>query len=125
MTTKSTVTITTKRTVTIAAPLQIDADELWSRIWGSEPQAAGSHWHGLRFMTGDWDEVGQVRVVLEDLDDEDKRIDATITMDKIVDALNDPAFPAHLRQNIMDDNADCIDSDAVIQHIVYGEVVFG
>lgn len=104
---------------------EIDGDELWSRIWGSEPQSFGSHWRELTFKTGDWNKAGQVRVLLENPEDYTTTAMATITLDKIVKALNDPKFPAHLRNNIMEDNADCVDSDAVIQFIVFGEVVYG
>lgn len=112
---------------TVSIITEIDADELWSRIWGSEPWSFGSWWRGLRYMTGDWDKVGQVRVVLEDPEGNEDTglVMGTITLDKIVAALNDPQFPAHLRNNIMQDNADCVDSDAVIQFIVYGEIVYG
>jgi hypothetical protein len=107
---------------------EIDADELWSRIWGSEPQSFGSWWRRLRHTTGSWDKVGEVYVAMDDPSHPEgypDPIEATITLDKIVAALNDPKFPSHLRQHIMDDNADCIDSDAVIQFIVFGEVVYG
>lgn len=111
---------------TVQIVTEIDADELWSRIWGSEPQSFGSWWYGLTFAPGcDWDRAGEAFVILEDTEDEDRTVSATITLDKIVKALNDPKFPSHLRQHIMDDNADCIDSDAVIQFIVYGEIVYG
>lgn len=106
----------------------IDGDELWSRIWGSEPQSFGSHWRALEYRTGDWQHAGQVRVVLEDpydLEGSDATVIGTITLDKIVKALNNLQFPSHLRDNIMQDNADCIDSDAVIQFIMFGEVVYG
>ena len=113
---------------TVQIITEIDENELWSRIWGSEPQSFGSWFFGLRYLTGDWDKVGQVKVVLqdpEDYEDPQRTVTGTITLDKIVKALNDPKFPAHLRQHIMDDNADCIDSDAVIQFIVFDEIVYG
>lgn len=103
----------------------IDATELWSRVWGSEPQSFGSWWRELTYLSGDWDAVGKVRVGLENPEDEEETITVVVTINDIVLALNDPKFPSHLRQHIMDDNADCIDSDAVIQFAVYGEIVFG
>jgi hypothetical protein len=113
---------------TVQIITEIDADELWSRIWGSEPQSFGSWWRGLRFTEGDWDKAGHAHVLMEDANEgegTDKTVSVVITLTDIVLALNDPKFPAHLRKNIMNDNADCIDSDAVIQFIVYGEVVYG
>lgn len=114
---------------TVQIITEIEDKELWSRIWGSEPQAFGSWWRNLSYAPGsEWDTLGThgaVTVGLENPDDEDKTIITTITLDKIVAALNDPKFPSHLRQHIMDDNADCIDSDAVIQFIVFGEIVYG
>lgn len=111
---------------TITVPYMIDTAELWRRIWGSEPQAAGSHYRAIRYLDGaDWDKVGTAVVHLEDPDDEDKIVRGNVTSELIALALSDLSFPDHLRQHILDDNADCIDSDAVIQHIVYGEIVFG
>lgn len=111
--------------VTINAPVIIDADELWSRIWGAEPQSFGSWWRYIDHGDGDWDKASPTTVVLEDPDDEEAAFTRTITVELIALALSEPSFPAHLRQDILDDNADCISADAVIQHIVYGEIIFG
>lgn len=110
---------------TVTLTTSIDSTELWSRIWGSEPQAAGSHWHEIHYIGCGWETEGTVKVVLEDPDEDGGAITKKITTTDIVTALNNPAFPSHLRQNILDDNADCIDSDAVIQFIVYGDIIFG
>lgn len=109
---------------TVTLTTTLDSKELWSRIWGSEPQVAGGHWYDLQFMDCDWNREGMVYVELEN-PDADGTIEKYITMHDIVTALNDPLFPSHLRQHIVDDNADCVDSDAVIQFIVYGDVIFG
>ena len=111
---------------TITVPYTIDTTNLWSRIWGSDPYAFGSWWRGVEWLDGsDWNKVGTVRVKLEDPDGEHRTIEHDVTIDDIAAALSDPSFPHDLRQNILDDNADCVDSDAVIQKIVYGEIVFG
>ena len=112
---------------TITVPYIIDTNELWSRIWGSDPYSFGSWWRGVEFVACDWNRIGggMVHVTLEDPDDDGAVIERSIVIDDIVAALSAPSFPHHLRQNILDDNADCVDSDAVIQKIVYGEIVFG
>ena len=111
---------------TISVPYTIDTTNLWSRIWGSDPYSFGSWWRGVEWLDGaDWDKVGVVRVKLEDPDGEHRTIERDVTIDDIVAALSAPSFPQHLRQIILDDNADCVDSDAVIQKIVYGEIIFG
>lgn len=111
--------------VEINTPYIIDADILWSRVFGADPEVAGSHWRGIAFMEGDWCCSGLVEVLLEDPNDEDKTVSRLITISDITAALSDVAFPAHLRQEILDDNADCISADAVIQQIVYGEIIYG
>lgn len=119
-------TTTTTRTVTINAPYVIDADALWSRIFGAEPQAAGSHWRGLRFLNGcDWDRHGAAEVTLEDPEDEDKTVTRRVTIETLALSLSELSFPEHLRREILDDEADCVSADAVIQYAVYGEIVFG
>ena len=111
---------------TISVPYTIDTTNLWSRIWGSDPYAFGSWWRNVEWLDGsDWNKVGTVRVTLEDPEDEEKTVTRDVSINDIATALSAPSFPHHLRQNIMDDNADCIDSDAVIQQIVYGEIIFG
>ena len=111
--------------INIAVPYLFDADELWSRIFGADPEAFGSWWHGITYKEGDWDKAGLVEVVLEDPDDEHATVNKTIGINDIAAALSSPSFPQHLRQNIIDDNTDCIDADAVIQHIMYGEIIYG
>lgn len=111
--------------ITLDVPYIIDADALWSRVWGASPESAGSHFRGIAWMEGDWDKTGLVEVLLEDPEDEDKTIGKMLTITDIVAALSDAAFPHHLRQEILDDNADCISADAVIQQAVYGEIIFG
>ena len=118
-------TATTKRTVTIHAPYVIDADALWSRIWGADPE--GHSWyHSLRFLNGcNWEHHGTAEVVMEDPEDEDKVVTYRVTVETLALALSDLSFPDHLRRDILDDDADCGSADGVIQQAVYGEIVFG
>lgn len=117
----------TDRYITITVPYIINADELWSRVWGSSPEAAGSHIRRIEFVDCDWDHIGGglVHITMEHPDDDGTVIERGIVLDDIVTAMSDLTFPDHLRQEILDDNTDCISADAVIQHIVYGEIVFG
>ena len=111
--------------VTITSPIYMQADNLWSRVFGADPEACGGWWRALTYMEGDWEKAGLVEVILEDPDDEDKSVSRMIDAANLAAGLSDPTFPEHLRQEILDDNADCISADALIQHIVYGEIVFG
>lgn len=114
-------------TVTINAPYIIDADVLWRRVWGANPESFGSWWRGIEFVDCDWDRIGGglVHVTMENPDDDGTVIERGIVLDDIVAALSDLTFPDHLRQEILDDRADCISADAVIQQIVYGEIIYG
>lgn len=117
--------------VEIRTTITMDASELWCRVWGADPYTFGTWWRKVEWLDGaDWNKVGDgVAVTLTDdpdgVSDERDWVTKVITPQDIADALSDPAFPDHLRQNILNDNADCIDADAVIQQVVFGEVVFG
>ncbi len=111
--------------VTITAPIYMQADELWSRVFGAEPAMFGSHWVDFSYIQGDWDKAGLVKVTLEDPENEYTSVSMKIDVANLAAGLSDPNFPEHLRQDILNDNVDCISADALIQHIVYGAIVFG
>lgn len=118
--------MTTSSHTSITVPYIISTDALWCRIFGADPEAWGSWWRGLEFLeNASWETAGIARVWLEDPEDEDKTVQADITAEAIAVTLSDLTFPNRLRQEILDDNTDSIAADAVIQHIVYGEIVFG
>lgn len=118
--------MSTDRYTTITVPYIISHDALWSRVFGACPERFGSWWRRLEFLDDTtWETAGIARVWLEDPEDEDKTVQADIRAEAIALTLSDLTFPDHLRQEILDDNTDCISADAVIQHIVYGEIVFG
>lgn len=118
--------MTTPSHTTITVPYIISTDALWRRIFGANPEAWGSWWRGLEFLeNASWETAGIARVWLEDPEDEDETVQADITAEAIAVTLSELTFPDHLRQEILDDNTDSISADAVIQHIVYGEIVFG
>lgn len=113
--------------ITLNVPYIIDADALWSRVWGASPETAGSHWRRLEFVDCDWDRIGGglVHVTMDSPEEDGTVIERGVVLDDIVAALSDLSFPDHLRQEILDDDADSISADAVIQHVVYGEIIFG
>jgi hypothetical protein len=118
--------MSTDRYTTITVPYIISHDALWSRVFGACPEGFGSWWRRLEFLDDTtWETAGIARVWLEDPEDEDKTVQADIRAEAIALTLSDLTFPDHLRQEILYDNADSISADAVIQHIVYGEIVFG
>jgi hypothetical protein len=111
--------------VTITTPIYMQADELWRRVFGADPETFGGWWRAITYMEGDWDKAGLAEVILEDPEDEDKSVSMMLNAANLAAGLSDPAFPEHLRQDILNDNVDCVSADALIQHIVYGEIVFG
>lgn len=117
--------------VEIRTTITMDETELWCRVWGADPYNFGTWWREVEWLDGaDWNKVGDgVAVTLTDdpdVPDGDANLTTkVITVQGIAEALSDPAFPDHLRQRILYDDADCIDADAVIQWIVFGEVLFG
>lgn len=114
-------------TITLNVPYVIDADELWRRVWGANPESFGSWWRGIEFVDCDWDRIGGglVHVTMDSPEEDGTVVERGVVLDDIVATLSDLSFPDHLRQEILDDNADCISADAVIQHVVYGEIIFG
>lgn len=110
--------------VTVTVTQEIEADELWSRIFGAEPWAFGSWWRGAKYGPDtDWDKAGTIAVALEDPEDEEGVVMKTLTVSDVAAALS--KCPPHIVAEIMDDNADCVSADFVIQVAVLGECVYG
>jgi len=112
---------------TVKVEVLIEESELWSRVFGAEPFSFGSHWRKVEWLEGDWDVPGRVRLTCENDGDGEGYEYATTTvevdMSAILEALT--KCPAHIVSEIIDDNADCVSADYVLQTAVLGEVIWG
>lgn len=110
----------------VTIPMQVEAEELWSDVFGSG-------WEYFEWFTAikyeegsDWDKPGTVLIKSWSPTDEDKRIITRITLDDVVEAyttLTNKGW-SHCGGSGLD-NADACTSDAILQTIIYGELVYG
>ena len=103
--------------------IDLDENKVWYELWGSNPEAFGSHWTELEFLDGaDWDKIGTVKVSM--LNSKYEKVTKILDIDDIFQAL-----PIANQQVYMDlfnfDNYDCVCSDAIIQVAMLGKVVWG
>src|ERR1035437_9386462 len=73
---------------TVTIKQEIDAQQFWSQVFGSAWESFGSHWMGEKWLEGDWETPGRVRLTLVDPDDEyeEKTISKTIDLSTLVAA---------------------------------------
>lgn len=112
--------------VTVSVVLKYDADELWSRIFGADPESFGSWWLDMEYLSGDWDKAGEIRVSLEDPDEGEGSgipVVKVLTIQDLADALS--KCPPHVVSDVLNDNVDCIVAGYVIQVAVFGDCVYG
>lgn len=103
--------------------VEIDEDELWSSVFGSEFDSWGLWWIEVDYI-GDtaWDKKGIVFLTCED--GNGKHIRKAVDIDDIVKAL--PIANGKVNMDLLDlDNYDAICGDAILQVVMLGDVVFG
>lgn len=113
--------------VTVYVQIEMDADELWSRVFGAEPFAFGSWWLYAKYRDGaEWDRAGAIDLEIEDPEEGEgsgigvgKRVD----MDVLLDAIS--KCPPHIVSDLIEDNMDCVSADYILQVAVLGECVYG
>ncbi len=110
----------------IIVPLRLDADDLWSGIFGA---AVGtwSWWHTFDFQgDADWDKHGEVIITAWDPDYKDYEGDTLMTRTINVQNLAD-SYGWYIRAGYKTtiDDMDACYSDVVLQHAFYGEVIWG
>jgi hypothetical protein len=103
--------------------IEIDEKELWSNVFGSAFESFGNHWHEIEYLSGDWDEIGSVRLVAID-EMTEETTEAIVGIEELLKAL-----PIANEQTYMDllnfDNYDAVCGDAILQVAVLGKVVYG
>lgn len=110
--------------VTVKVQIEMDADELWSRIFGAEPWSFGSWWRKAKYAEGtDWNKAGKITVKMDNPEDDDKAVTKTIGVDDLLAAIE--KCPPHIVSDLIEDNMDCISADYIVQVAVLGECVYG
>lgn len=100
-----------------------DDAELWSRIFGAEG-TSWEWWTGERYLSGDWETPGVVRLTIQDPDDEDEPpVSRDIDLELLIAAVQ--AAPIHVQNDVMNDNVDAGSADCILQIAVLGEIVYG
>jgi hypothetical protein len=110
----------------VTIPVQVDAAELWSNVFGSGWDSWW-WWRGVKYLgSADWDKPGLVSITAADPELWDDERDATITKTfSITDLTKSVAWwmERHPEQDIEDFDGDS--GDCIVQHMIYGEVVWG
>lgn len=113
--------------VTVSVQMEMDPDDLWSRVFGAEPFSFGSWWLKVDYIDAtDWDKAGVVDLWIEDPDEDEgsgiplKRL---VTLDTLVEAIG--LCPPHIVSDLIEDNMDCVSADYILQVAVLGECVYG
>ena len=97
--------------VTITVPLEVDADDLWRMIFGSEFETWDWWYAYTNFQGGDWEHHCLAEVYHIDEED-DYRHTFQLRIDDIAHSLLNQDFDAGA-------------ADMVIQQACFGEVVYG
>ena len=103
--------------------IEIDEKELWSNVFGSAFESFGNHWYEIEYLSGDWDEIGSVRLgIMDEMTEE--VTSAIIGIEELLVAL--PIANKQVSMDLLDfDNYDAVCGDAILQVAVLGEVVYG
>ena len=113
--------------VTITVPLEMDADDLWRMIFGSEFETWDWWYAYTNFKGGDWEHhcLAEVYHYLDK--DSGEVIAFQLTIDHIVDAISALIQDGHnsIATALINQDFDADLADIVIQKTCFGEVVYG
>ena len=109
----------------ITIPITVDADELWSDVFGSGWEY--SEWFTyVEYVGCSWDTAGTAKVTHWSSDDEGVTEVTSVTIDDIVRGYSILASDNWLHCNgDALNNPDACTSDAILQMAIYGELVYG
>lgn len=111
----------------ITIPLTIDADEVWSDIFGSGWEY--SDWFvGVKYHDGgDWDIPSNITIRHWDPETEGERVISTdLSVKQVLEAYAKLLSERYTHcGNCALDDPDACTSDAVLQYAVYGEFIYG
>jgi hypothetical protein len=110
-------------------PIKIDADEFWSAVFGSAWES-WDWWLDYEFLENtDWDKAGSVRIVGLDPEGNQQtdKIEKVLTIEDLVKSYThlvntNPNIPT-LSFGELD--LDASDGDVIIQHAIFGDVIYG
>lgn len=113
--------------VLVTIPLVVEADRLWSEVFGGgyefSPVACR-----VRFEEGTtWDKAGRATVGIEDPNDETKLVRATVGIQDLAEAYGKLVGSGyhHCGASLDLDSFDACSSFDMLQMVVFGELVYG
>lgn len=111
----------------ITIPLEIDVEEVWSDIFGSGWEYSDWFVNVIYHDGGDWDKPSRITVKHWDPETEGERVIKTdLSVEQVLQAyakLLGERY-THCGGCALDDPDACT-SDAVLQHAVYGDFIYG
>ena len=112
--------------VTITVPLEVDADDLWRMIFGSEFETWDWWYAYTNFQGGDWEHHCLAEVYHIDEED-DYRHTFQLRIDDIADAVSTLIREGYndIAHSLLNQDFDAGTADMVIQQACFGEVVYG
>ena len=119
--------MTVAEKVTITVPLEMDADNLWQMIFGSEFETWEWWYAYTNFQGGDWEHhcLAEVYHYLDE--DNGEVIPFQLTIDHIVAAITALIQQGNIgvTNALINEDFDADAADMVIQQACFGEVVYG
>ena len=119
-------TMNTAEKVIVTVPLEIDADELWQMIFGSEFET-WDWWEAYtNFQDGDWDRHCLAEVYHFDEEDGTRKT-FQLRIDNIADAVSSLIQQGYgnIANAVANQDFDASTADMVIQQACFGEIVYG
>jgi hypothetical protein len=109
----------------VIVPMEFDVEEIWSEVMGSGWEY--SDWfENIEYDNGDWETPCNATLYHWDKDDEEKTVITKFTPEMVVAAYAKLFGNSwtHCGGSPIDDGDACT-SDAVLQHMVYGDWIYG
>ena len=110
----------------VVVPLAMDADEVWSDVFGSGYEYS-PWWYKVTFSSGaDWDKAGTATIKHWSKDSEDTLETTKITVEDLAKAYATLIAEKWTHCNGCGlDDPDACSSDVVLQMAVFGEIIYG
>ena len=125
--------MTTTTTEMVTVTVEIEADDLWSAVFGSgfESDPVSLAWLvDYSFVEGDWDKSGIVKITYRNAEDEEVAESKTYNVQDLAAALSNAIargyrhVPCGGKIDADFDNYDACVGELLLQIMVYGEEVF-
>jgi hypothetical protein len=110
---------------TVVVNIEMDADALWSAVFGSAYEQMG-WWLGEHFVEGDWSTAGLAKITFEDPDTSSEQT-TYVNVDDLA-----RGYSLALKNNYhhcgtgidLEDPDACV-GDIILQCAIFGEVIYG